>query len=54
MRTKGLDARNWALKAVDILGGKAGGKEEGAQGMGNNIEGLEKALCAAKEYFSTF
>jgi hypothetical protein len=22
MRTKGLDARNWALKAVDILGGK--------------------------------
>ncbi|CCM06371.1 uncharacterized protein FIBRA_08629 [Fibroporia radiculosa] len=50
-KAKGLDARNWAAVVTDILGGKAGGKDESVQGVGVNIGQLRDALAAAKVYF---
>ncbi|ETW80724.1 hypothetical protein HETIRDRAFT_476425 [Heterobasidion irregulare TC 32-1] len=51
-RSKGVDARTWASKVTEILGGKAGGKEEGAQGVGSNLDKVQDALTAAEQYFN--
>ncbi|PPQ99712.1 hypothetical protein CVT24_009695 [Panaeolus cyanescens] len=53
LKAKGGDARTWASKVTDILGGKAGGKEESAQGVGINDTKLDEALTAAKDYLSS-
>ncbi|THH15470.1 hypothetical protein EW146_g5010 [Bondarzewia mesenterica] len=50
-RSKGLDARVWASKVTEVIGGKAGGKEEGAQGVGTNPEKVYHALTVAEQYF---
>jgi len=50
-RSKGLDGRTWASKVSEVLGGKAGGKEDGAQGVGVNIDRVDEALEAAQKYF---
>ncbi|KAH9485322.1 Alanine--tRNA ligase [Psilocybe cubensis] len=50
----GGDARKWASKVTDIIGGKAGGKEESAQGVGINTDKADEALAAAKEYLTEF
>lgn len=52
-RSRGLDARTWASRVSDIIGGKAGGKEDGAQGVGVNISQVEEALKVAQEAFSS-
>ncbi|EGO00200.1 hypothetical protein SERLA73DRAFT_107224 [Serpula lacrymans var. lacrymans S7.3] len=53
-KAKGLDARVWASKVTEVLGGKAGGKEDGAQGVGVNCGKAEEALSAAKDFFSQY
>ncbi|KAG6905576.1 hypothetical protein DXG01_001872 [Tephrocybe rancida] len=53
MKEKGLDARTWASRVTDIIGGKAGGKEDSAQGVGIEILKAEKALQAAQSYLTT-
>jgi alanyl-tRNA synthetase len=50
---KGLDARTWASKVSEVLGGKAGGKDDGAQGVGTNVGNVEEALKVAREYYLT-
>jgi alanyl-tRNA synthetase len=47
----GLDGRTWASKVSEVLGGRVGGKDDGAQGVGTNISELEKALQVAKDYY---
>ncbi|PFH46034.1 hypothetical protein AMATHDRAFT_156759 [Amanita thiersii Skay4041] len=49
-KSKGLDARTWATKVTEILGGKAGGKEDSAQGIGIFIEKVPDAVLAAQQY----
>ncbi|KAJ4468279.1 tRNA synthetases class II (A)-domain-containing protein [Lentinula aciculospora] len=51
---KGADARSWAAKVTDIIGGKAGGKEDSAQGVGNYPSKIIEAVNAAREYLSSF
>ncbi|KIK96545.1 hypothetical protein PAXRUDRAFT_825820 [Paxillus rubicundulus Ve08.2h10] len=51
VRTEGFDARVWASKVTEILGGKAGGKEDGAQGMGVNVGEVENAVKVARETY---
>lgn len=51
IKAKGLDAREWAVKVSDIVGGKVGGKDESAQGVGTNIDKVEDALNAARSHF---
>jgi len=50
MRTKGADARKWSSDLVEVLGGKAGGKEDTAQGVGIYSKKVEEALTVAKSY----
>lgn len=50
VRAKGLDARVWASEVSEILGGKTGGKEDGAQGIGADISKVNEALRIAREY----
>ncbi|KIM45032.1 hypothetical protein M413DRAFT_441675 [Hebeloma cylindrosporum] len=52
LKGKGGDARAWASKVTEILGGKAGGKEESAQGVGLEIDKVQEALTAAHQYLS--
>lgn len=49
-KAKGLDGRAWAAEVVAILGGKSGGKEDGAQGVGINVAETDAALNAAKGF----
>ncbi|KAH9949608.1 tRNA synthetases class II (A)-domain-containing protein [Amylocystis lapponica] len=51
-KAKGLDARTWASVVVEVLGGKAGGKEDSAQGVGVNVSKVDEALTIAREYFT--
>ncbi|KAJ3502699.1 hypothetical protein NLJ89_g8767 [Agrocybe chaxingu] len=53
LKEKGIDARTWAAKVTEILGGKAGGKEESAQGVGTNDDKVHDAVVAATTYLST-
>ncbi|KAI0714270.1 tRNA synthetases class II (A)-domain-containing protein [Cerioporus squamosus] len=52
-KAKGLDGREWASAVVAILGGKAGGKPDGAQGVGTEVSKVQDALEAARKYFET-
>lgn len=75
LKSKGLDARAWATKVAEIVGGKvgyvvlsgertptdtpseflqAGGKEDGAQGAGNDPQRVNEAIEAAKSYLSQY
>ncbi|PCH43709.1 hypothetical protein WOLCODRAFT_26125 [Wolfiporia cocos MD-104 SS10] len=51
-KAKGLDARTWAAAVAEVLGGKAGGKEDSAQGSGVNVLKVDEALQVAREYFT--
>lgn len=53
LKAKGVDARTWAAKVTDILGGKAGGKEDSAQGVGLNDDKADDALTVAQQYLLT-
>jgi len=52
IRSKGLDARSWAASVSEVLGGKAGGKEDSAQGVGVNVHKVKEALNVAMDQFS--
>ncbi|KDN38724.1 hypothetical protein RSAG8_09274, partial [Rhizoctonia solani AG-8 WAC10335] len=49
--TKEFDARVWATKISGILGGKGGGKDDSAQGVGTNVGKTAEAVKAAEETF---
>ncbi|KAG6857250.1 hypothetical protein H0H87_007083 [Tephrocybe sp. NHM501043] len=60
LKEKGVDARTWATRVTDLIGGKAslilaiaGGKEESAQGVGIEVQKVEDALKAAQTYLNT-
>ncbi|KAJ7124864.1 tRNA synthetases class II (A)-domain-containing protein [Mycena epipterygia] len=54
MKGKGADARAWATKVSEVLGGKAGGKDDSAQGVGTHVDKLDEAVGLCKEYLSQF
>ncbi|KAI5118930.1 hypothetical protein M0805_003754 [Coniferiporia weirii] len=51
-RSQGFNARTWAAGVSDVLGGKAGGKEDSAQGVGVNTAKAQEALDLAKAQFA--
>ncbi|THH00909.1 hypothetical protein EW026_g1687 [Hermanssonia centrifuga] len=51
-RLRGLDARTWANAVVEVVGGKAGGKEDGAQGVGLNTSKIDEGLQVARSFYS--
>ena len=54
LKSKGLDARQWAAKVSEIVGGRAGGKDDSAQGVGVELEKVEEAVSIAKSYLSSY
>ncbi|KAJ2918578.1 hypothetical protein MD484_g1897, partial [Candolleomyces efflorescens] len=54
LKDKGADARDWASKVTDLIAGKAGGKEDSAQGVGTEVEKLDDAVAAAQQYIQQF
>lgn len=47
---KTMPAGNWLKVALDVLGGKGGGKPTNAQGQGPHIDKLPEAMSAAKAH----
>ncbi|KAJ7287695.1 tRNA synthetases class II (A)-domain-containing protein [Mycena rebaudengoi] len=54
LKAKGADARTWATEVSDVLGGKAGGKDDSAQGVGANAEKVGEAVAVSRKYLSGF
>ncbi|EPQ57417.1 hypothetical protein GLOTRDRAFT_110560 [Gloeophyllum trabeum ATCC 11539] len=50
-KSRGIDGRKWATAVSEVIGGKAGGKEDSAQGVGSDASRLEDAVKAAQKYF---
>ena len=48
--SKALDARAWAGAALELLGGKGGGKPTSAQGQGPGLAQLPQAMQAAEAF----
>ena len=49
---KGLKANEWVKEVSTVIGGKGGGKPLSAQGSGDNIKEINKAINLAKEFAS--
>ncbi|CAG8472517.1 17535_t:CDS:10 [Acaulospora colombiana] len=47
---KGLKANDWAKVVSESVGGKSGGKEDAAQGSGNNVDKVDDALRVAEKF----
>lgn len=54
VKAKGADARAWASKVCEVLGGKAGGKDDSAQGVGTNVDRIEEAVGLSREYLAQY
>ncbi|EKM54355.1 uncharacterized protein PHACADRAFT_258158 [Phanerochaete carnosa HHB-10118-sp] len=50
-KSRGIDGREWATAVVDVLGGKAGGKVDGAQGVGLDGTKVTEALKVAQDFY---
>ncbi|KAG9122407.1 Alanine--tRNA ligase, partial [Ceratobasidium sp. 392] len=51
--SKEFDARVWATKVSAVLGGKGGGKDDSAQGVGTNVGKIAEAVEVAREAYAT-
>ena len=51
-KSRGIDGRQWANAVVEIVGGKAGGKVDGAQGVGVNSAKVAEALQTAQQFYN--
>ncbi|TFK54380.1 hypothetical protein OE88DRAFT_1655033 [Heliocybe sulcata] len=50
-KSRGIDGRKWAAAVSDVLGGKAGGKEDSAQGVGSDAAKLQDAVKTAQKFY---
>ncbi|VDB83449.1 unnamed protein product [Peniophora sp. CBMAI 1063] len=51
LRVPGFDGRSWAASVSEVIGGKAGGKEDGAQGVGTEVGKVQDAREVAEKAF---
>lgn len=49
---KKLDCKVWLKDVGDVLGGKGGGKPEGATGVGSKIDSVDEAIEVAKKVYA--
>jgi alanyl-tRNA synthetase len=47
---KGFKATEWAQKVTEVVGGKNGGNESGAQGAGPEVEKVDAAILLATDF----
>ena len=50
--SKGLKADEWVKCVSEVIGGKAGGRDNSAQGSGPNVHNLTVAVENAKKFSS--
>ena len=50
VESRGLKADEWVQAVSTVIGGKAGGKPVSAQGSGDKIDDVPKAMDIAKEF----
>ncbi|KAG8767542.1 Alanine--tRNA ligase, partial [Serendipita sp. 397] len=50
--SSGFDARSWAASVSEVIGGKAGGKPDTAQGVGTEVSKVAEAVKVAEEIFA--
>lgn len=50
--TDKLPASDWVMSALEVLGGKGGGKPTTAQGQGPNWQKIDEAMEVAKQMAS--
>lgn len=50
--SKGLKADEWVKFVSEVIGGKAGGRDQSAQGSGPNVHNLEMAVENARKFSS--
>ncbi|TIB29954.1 hypothetical protein E3P84_03525 [Wallemia ichthyophaga] len=43
-----FNAKLWAAKVAEVVGGKAGGKDDSAQGVGSEVDKIDEAINVAK------
>eukprot|EP00112_Aurelia_sp_Birch-Aquarium-sp1_P026783 Seg972.2 transcript_id=Seg972.2/GoldUCD/mRNA.D3Y31 product="Alanine-tRNA ligase cytoplasmic" protein_id=Seg972.2/GoldUCD/D3Y31 len=48
--SNGLKADDWVKRVSKIIGGKAGGKPQSAQGSGDNFNAVDEAMEVAREF----
>ena len=48
--TKQMKAGDWLKAALEVLGGKGGGKPTAAQGQGTKLDKLPDAMAAAEQF----
>ncbi|GAA5948754.1 hypothetical protein JCM3765_004995 [Sporobolomyces pararoseus] len=48
----GFSAKTWFNKVSEIVGGKGGGKDDGAQGFGTESDKVEEAIKVAEQFYN--
>ncbi|GAA6058951.1 hypothetical protein JCM10212_002903 [Sporobolomyces blumeae] len=51
--SKEFNAKTWFAKVSEIVGGKGGGKDDGAQGFGTEASKVDEAMAEAEKYYSS-
>ena len=47
----GFNAKSWIGKVSDLVGGRGGGRDDSAQGVGEKVDSIEEAMGVAREAF---
>lgn len=50
--TKSFTAKTWIAAVSAIVGGKGGGKDDGAQGVGSEVARVEEAIKEAEKVYN--
>lgn len=51
LERKVLDCKSWLGDVSKVLGGKGGGKDESATGVGSNVDKVDEAMATAKKVY---
>ncbi|KAG8966582.1 Alanine--tRNA ligase [Tulasnella sp. 419] len=51
--SKDFTAKTWATAISEVIGGKAGGKDDSVQGVGTNLDQIEAALSLANSFYES-
>nr|ODO03866.1 alanine-tRNA ligase [Cryptococcus depauperatus CBS 7855] len=53
LEKKALDAKTWLNEVAKVIGGKGGGRDDSATGVGNEIAKIDEAVIVAKTIYKT-
>ncbi|WWD21148.1 alanine-tRNA ligase [Kwoniella shandongensis] len=53
LERKVLDAKTWLGEVSKVLGGKGGGRDDSATGVGSEVDKIDEAIAIAKSYYKS-